>query len=266
MIRLGLRLTLTGGREAAVRLIITALAVALGVGMLLITLAGINAVNAQNARYAWLETSSAPNSTAKSASTPANPATDPVWWLLTADQFDGHIIGRVDVAATGPRPPVPPGIPQLPGPGQSYASPALSALLRSTPAAELGIRYLGQQIGTIGSAALPAPDSLLIVVGRPAGQLSQIPAAEQVTRVSTATPSSCSGSCYFIGIDASGIDLILSVTAAALLFPVLIFIGTASRLSAARREQRFAAMRLVGATPRQVSMIAAVESTVAATA
>ncbi len=34
--------------------------------------------------------------------------------------------------------------------------------------------------------------------------------------------------------------------AAALLFPVLIFIGTATRLSAARREQRFAAMRLVG--------------------
>ena len=37
--------------------------------------------------------------------------------------------------------------------------------------------------------------------------------------------------------------------AAALLFPVLIFVGAATRLSAARREQRFAAMRLVGATP-----------------
>ena len=52
--------------------------------------------------------------------------------------------------------------------------------------------------------------------------------------------------------------------AAALLFPVLIFIGTATRLSAARREQRFAAMRLVGATPRQVSVISAVEAAVAA--
>jgi hypothetical protein len=45
---------------------------------------------------------------------------------------------------------------------------------------------------------------------------------------------------------------------------VLIFIGTASRLSAARREQRFAAMRLAGATPRQVSLITMIESTVAA--
>jgi hypothetical protein len=45
---------------------------------------------------------------------------------------------------------------------------------------------------------------------------------------------------------------------------VLILIATASRLSAARREQRFAAMRLVGATPRQVSVVSAVEAVVAA--
>ena len=49
-----------------------------------------------------------------------------------------------------------------------------------------------------------------------------------------------------------------------MLAPVLIFIATATRLSAARREQRFAAMRLVGATRKQVSVLAAVESTVAA--
>jgi hypothetical protein len=59
-------------------------------------------------------------------------------------------------------------------------------------------------------------------------------------------------------------ELILAVGALALLFPVLIFIATATRLSAASRGRRFAAMRLVGATPRQVSMIAAVEASVAA--
>ncbi|HXL89974.1 MAG TPA: FtsX-like permease family protein [Streptosporangiaceae bacterium] len=52
--------------------------------------------------------------------------------------------------------------------------------------------------------------------------------------------------------------------ALAILMPVLIFIATATRLSAARREERFAAMRLAGATRRQVSLIAAAESTVAA--
>ena len=82
------------------------------------------------------------------------------------DYFDGQIIGRVDVAATGPTSPVPPGIPHCPGPGEFYASPALAALLRSTPADQLGDRYPGRLIGTIGAAALPSPDSLLIIVGR----------------------------------------------------------------------------------------------------
>ena len=50
------------------------------------------------------------------------------------------------------------------------------------------------------------------------------------------------------------------------MLPVLILIATASRLSAARREERFAAMRLVGATPRQISVVSAVEAVVAALA
>ena len=59
MIRLGLRLTLGGGREAAVRLVLLVAAVGLGVGLLLIAVAGLNAVNTQNDRYAWLSTGDA---------------------------------------------------------------------------------------------------------------------------------------------------------------------------------------------------------------
>ena len=269
MIRLGLRLTLNGGREAAVRLALIAAAVALGVSLVLMSLAGINAVNAQNARYGWLGTGTIPASPAGSPSTSTTTkqsAADPLWWLLQADHFAGQTIARIDVAATGPHSPVPPGIPRLPGPGQFYASPALSALLRSTPAGELGYRFPGHQVGTIGAAALPAPNSLIIIIGHTAGQLSHVQGAAEVRSISATSPSSCSGANCAVGagINAAGIDLVLSVVACALLFPVLIFIGTATRLSAARREQRFAAIRLVGATPRQVSVISAVEATVAA--
>ncbi|MGI8330482.1 FtsX-like permease family protein [Actinomadura scrupuli] len=260
MIRLGLRLTLAGGREAAGRLTLIAAAVALGVGMLLGTLAAINGTDTQNARNAWLNTGAvaSPSATASTA--------DPLWWLLRADNFDGRTIGRVDVAASGPQSPVPPGIPRLPGPGQFYASPALSELIRSTPAAELAARFPGRQAGTIGPAALPGPDSLIIIIGHSPDQLSKNREAERVTSITDVTPSSCAGpDCGVrVGIDANGIALVLSVVAVALIFPVLILIGTATRLSAARREQRFAAMRLVGATPRQISVISAVESTVAA--
>ena len=56
MLGLSLRLAVSGGREALVRLVVLAVAVGLGVGLLLIAVAGINAVNAQNDRYAWLDT------------------------------------------------------------------------------------------------------------------------------------------------------------------------------------------------------------------
>jgi hypothetical protein len=120
VIRFGLRLALTGGREALVRLVIIAVAVALGVGMLLTAVAGINGVQSQNDRYGW----------ANSASATQDPnAPDPLWWFLRMDGYRGQTIGRVDLAATGPRSPIPPGLPRLPGPGEFYASPALTRLL-----------------------------------------------------------------------------------------------------------------------------------------
>ncbi len=262
MIRLGLRLSLNGGREALLRLMIVAAAVALGVGMLLTTFAGINAVNAQNGRYAWLESG---------AEQPAGSVHDatvsPMWWLLSGDRFDGKLIGRVDIATTGTRSPAPPpGIARLPRVGEYFASPAMAKLLRSTLPAELGDRYPGRPAGTIGRAGLPAPDSLVIVIGRRASDLAHVPGAQLVSRISTTSPGECNGSCASFGIDANGIDLVLAVTAAALIVPLLIFIGTATRLSASRREERFAAMRLVGATPHQVLVISTVESTVASAA
>ncbi len=189
MIRFGLRLTLRGGREAAVRLAVTAAAMALGVSLLLITLAGINALNAQNARAAWLSTSA---NSARTGSSQAAP--DPLWWLSSADQFGSQVIYRMDVAATGSRSPIPPGIPHPPGPGQFYASPTLSQLLRSTPASQLGDRFGGRQIGTIRPLALPAPDSLIIIIGHTAGQLSKAAGAAQVRRIQTSPGGS--GHCW----------------------------------------------------------------------
>ena len=261
MIRLGLRLAVSGGREAVTRLVIVAIAVGIGVGLLLAAVSALNAVNAQNDRYAWLDTG-AGNPSQTGSGGPAAP----LRVLITTDEFDGLTISRADVAAAGPASPVPPGIPRDPGPGQYYISPALSALLRNAPAAELADRYPGHQAGLIGQAGLPSPDSLVIVVGRSAAQLAHLPGAAEVTSFNTTPPGSNGGVNRGDGLGAKGLDLVLSVVALALLLPVLIFIGTATRLSAARREQRFAAMRLVGATPRQISLIAAVESTVATAA
>ena len=267
MIALGLRLAISGGREAVTRLLVLAAAVGLGVGLLLTAVAATNAVTTWNNSFAWDWTGT--------SSVPAGPAAGiaPLWWHPSSDIFDGQTIDRFDVAATGTSSPVPPGITHDPGPGQYYASPALAALLRSTSADQLADRYPGHLAGTIGDAALSSPDSLVIIIGRTPAQLAHTPGSVPVTSIATKVPGNFDaqvnpkGLPYQppgSGIESSGIDLILSVVALAMLAPVLIFIATATRLSAARREQRFAAMRLVGATRKQVSVLAATESTAAA--
>ena len=281
MIQLGLRLVVSGGREAITRLVILTVAVGLGVGLLLTALAATNAVNAWNGRDAWFWTGtrSAPSSVASAS---AGTGTAPLWWHPSGDTFDGQTINRFDVAATGASSPVPPGISRDPAPGQYYASPALATLMQATPASQLADRYPGHLAGTIGDAGLPAPNSLIIVVGRSPAQLARTLNSIQVTSISTTVPGSliphaCSspdcprgpltGLSYNPpngGAPASASDVILSVVALAILAPVLIFIATATRLSATRREQRFAAMRLAGATRKQVSLLAATESTAAA--
>jgi cell division protein FtsX len=151
----------------------------------------------------------------------------------------------------------------LPGPGEYYASPALSKLIQTLPADELAARYPGRLVGTIGDAALPGPESLVVVIGRTPAELAGQPRVAEITSIMNVRPDQCASNTCEIGTRNSGMILILTVVALALILPVAILIGTATRLAATRREQRFAAMRLVGATPRQVSIVSAVESTVA---
>ena len=178
-------------------------------------------------------------------------------WNYSVDYFEGRTIERLDLAALGPRAPVPPGVSRLPGPGQYVVSPALAALLRTVPADELGDRFPGVMIGTIGEAALSSPDELAVYVGYRPAALAAVPGTQLVTAIGTA-PGPEVFTPFFRYAFGAGV--------LAVLFPVLILIGTATRLAAARREERFAALRLAGATPRDVSVVASVDSVVSALA
>jgi len=78
VISLGLRLTISGGREAIIRLVILAVAVGLGVGLLLTAVAATNAVSSWNSRHAWFSTGS--------AWVPPGPVghVAPLWWHPSA--------------------------------------------------------------------------------------------------------------------------------------------------------------------------------------
>ena len=223
MIRLGLRLTLNGGKESLVRLVVTAFAVALGVGMLLVTLAGMNALGSQNARAEWLNTVTVGPSGQVLTTPQGRVELRGAGTAGGRTRFGGisapicsvsETIDRVDVAITGPHSPVLPGIAHVPGPGQFYASPALSELLRSTPGAELGDRFPGKQVGTIGPAALPSPNSLIIVVGYTARQLSRAPDAAEVTAIQNGPTNNIGPAGYTAG----GLQAILAIGALAFCF------------------------------------------------
>ncbi|MFE6867307.1 FtsX-like permease family protein [Kitasatospora sp. NPDC057692] len=259
MIAFALRLAVSGGRQAVARLLTIAAAAAVGVGLLLSTIAAVNAVGATNERMLWA------NSGAASRTGTAD--VDPLWWREHGPEFyDGKRLLYIEVAATGPTSPVPPGLAKLPAAGEYYASPALAELIREQPADQLADRFPGRPVGEIGDEAIASPDSLVLLVGQDPAALAARPGARQITTIATALPPDCRADCPATGTRGDAMTLILSVVAGALLFPVVIFIGTATRLSAATREQRYAAMRLVGATPRQITLIAAAESTLAAVA
>jgi hypothetical protein len=250
MVRLGWQLTLHSGREAFTRLLLTTVAVAIGVAVLLGVFAEFHAFQVNGNRSCW-------ECTQGTAALPQRLPGHGELWNYSVDYYQGQTIERLDVAALGPDAPVPPGISRLPGGGQFYASPALADLLRTVPRDELGDRFPGTMIGTIGNQALSGPGELAIYVGYRPSPLAAVPGTSVVTAIQAA-PGPEVFTPFF--------RYAFGVGVLAVLFPVLILISTATRLAAARREERFAALRLVGATPRDVSVIASVDSVVSALA
>lgn len=243
MFRLGLRLTLRSGREALIRLIVTSAAVAVGVAILLAVLADFHAFEVTNNRPDWEGTQSIPASQRSSANVEL--------WNYTDEVFKGQTIERLDLAALGPNAPVPPGISRLPGSGRYYASPALAALLRTVPRDQLADRFPGSLAGTIGDQALTGPNELVIFVGDPPAKLAALPNTIRVDKIAT-FPGKQVWSPYFRDAFAVG--------ALAFLFPILILIGTATKLASARREERYASLRLVGATAHDINVIASADA------
>ncbi|WP_443180464.1 FtsX-like permease family protein [Nonomuraea sp. 3N208] len=243
-----MRLAVAGGRTGWVRLALTALGVSVGVALLLLCLTGQSALQGRAERSVWRDTSS---------STPAT-APDPMLWLAVSDHFAGEPLHRVHVAALGPRPPVPPGLDRLPAAGEVAVSPGLRLLIATTPRDQLGDRFPGRIATTIGPAALEYPGQLVAVVGYTPEQLRTLTGAQRVLGIQTGLPGD-----YFYTV---GARLLIGIVAVLLLVPVAVYIVMVTRIAAVRREQRFAAMRLAGATRAQLAVTAATETGIGAAA
>ncbi|MFJ5926861.1 FtsX-like permease family protein [Kitasatospora sp. NPDC092948] len=158
----------------------------------------------------------------------------------------------------------PPGLAALPAPGEVVLSPALRALYDEPDNQALRDRLPGRVVGTIADQGLMQPDELLAYVGVPGtpGAFVQVPDGYGPQARNVTGPAVVTGAGDVSDSRKNAITLIVGVIA--VLTPVLLFLASCARLSAATRDRRLAALRLLGVTPRQAQVVNAGESAVVA--
>ena len=149
---LGARLAVTGGRDSWLRTGLTAFGVALGVGLLLAAASLPHAVNAHRDRTAARTDFLLGPSPQRSDRTAV--VTD------VPSEFRNSTVRGVLLQPDGAHPPVPPGIPRVPAPGETYVSQAVRDVLASPDGDLLRPRIPGRIIGTIDDGGVAGPAEL----------------------------------------------------------------------------------------------------------
>ncbi|MFF3849073.1 FtsX-like permease family protein [Streptomyces sp. NPDC002328] len=243
----------SSGRRGLQSQLLAAGAAAVGAFVLLVMIAGCLGSGARSDRTAWRTPYPDRHGTAVQALATTYIRHEPIT-VVSLAQLPGR-----------PPTPAPPGLDAFPKKGEVYVSPALAAMLDELPAGQLADRLpKPRSYGTIGTAGLASPDELVAVVGRaPADPALAQSAAEGASwfdegQASRGMVSGFSGrkASLFTGSDMG--TALLGVVLLAM--PVVVLSAAAGRLGAARREQRLAALRLAGATPRQILAMTAVEA------
>ncbi|WP_284883534.1 ABC transporter permease, partial [Actinotignum timonense] len=139
-----------------------------------------------------------------------------------------------------------------PGRGEYLLSRGARTLLETSANPAVAHRFGRVDRGTLPQELTNGPDDLLAVVGT---DLSEV---EDARSLASFEPAGSSGS------DPNFILLLIGLVV--LLFPVLFLISISAALGSAQREQRYATLRLVGATRRQVRGILILEALVGAAA
>ena len=246
------KLLTANNRDAKKRLLGISAGVAVGVALFLLIWGTYNGMQQRELRSAWtqLGAQSAVPSTGEIGPTAKAQELTTAQALasVSRDFYHGQAITRVTVAVPPGYTGRIPGIDHLPQPGTFLASPALATLIHVVPAGQLGDRY-GHLSGVIADAALASPDSLVAIIGQTPEYLATEP---NVTVVSEFTGNAYGGNSNYLTLAIIG--------GIAILIPVLLLVSIVTGLGAIQRRERFATLRLIGATPGVVARIAATET------
>ncbi|MFI1070413.1 FtsX-like permease family protein [Streptomyces puniciscabiei] len=146
----------------------------------------------------------------------------------------------------------PPGLVELPRPGEIILSPRLHEMLHSEP----GLAKLlpGRERGFIGAQGLAHPDELYAYIGVTPDSLK---GADVVTLFGKPYPPSPT-------VENATLDIVRFTLAGVVLLPLAVFLSVCARLSAAVRVRRLAALRLLGLSTKAVQRVNAAETVAAA--
>ncbi|MFC1439859.1 FtsX-like permease family protein [Streptacidiphilus sp. N1-10] len=239
---LGLRLAVGGGRDGWSRLLLTAVAAALGVALLLLG-AAIPGIDQHRNERIYVQNDTFTGSAIATR-------TDRTALIAEADTtFRGQDIRGRLVQPEGANTPAPPGLTQYPPVGSMAVSPALERLLRA-PGSELLRERLPYPVtAIIGDAGLLGPAQLSYVLT--SDHLSTAGGAVRIDRYGARAPHE----------PMRPILILLSLVGmVVLLAPVGVFLASAARFGSERRDRRLAALRLAGADRGTTRWIAAGES------
>jgi FtsX-like permease family len=237
VVALAMRLLRLGGRRAWTAAGLVGAGVAVGTTLLAVTLGALHGWDARESRAGWRADDPVP----------AAAGVAPVAALrVTTDVVAGRPLHRVDVADARPGAAPPPGLPRMPAPGDVWVSPALAGLLRELPADRLAARVPGPPTGEIGATGLVSPDELVAVVGGAGSLPGAVPVAAFAPDPGAFTELETYRQLTYVAV-------------VLLAFPVLSLLGSSARLSAARRTERLATLRLLGASTAQVTAAAVTE-------
>ncbi|MEQ4301925.1 ABC transporter permease [Plantactinospora sp. B6F1] len=243
---LGARLVFAGGRNGLLRTLMTAVAVGLGVALLLTSTSVSTMLDGRSERNAARD-----DQFLGAAQPPPGERT----LLVTASDTvyrDEVIRGRL-LQPDGAHPPVPPGLTRLPGPGELVVSPALADLLHSPDGALLRPRLDHPIVGTIADEGLSGPNEYAYYLGT-----ARLRAGGGTLRIDHfgSTPSG-------EGLDPV-LTLLVLIIFVVLLLPIAVFVAAAVRFGGEARDRRLAALRLVGADAVTTRRVAAGEALVGA--
>ncbi|MCX4393693.1 ABC transporter permease [Streptomyces sp. NBC_00053] len=241
---LGLRLLFGSGRGNRARFLLMLLGGSLGVCCLALVLTIPAILDAHDGRSADREPQVFVG----------KKAGQPTLVLQRSDPHGSKPFSRVFVArGTDDTPEPPPGLSALPGPGEVFVSPALRDQLRREP----GLRGLlpGREEGLIGPAGLTDPNELYAYVGTSRDRLG--PEARALKSFGSEHPPTTA-------VEASTLDILRFTLAALVLLPLAVFLSVCAKLSAASRNRRLAALRLLGLSRRGTQRVNAAETVVAA--